>query len=168
MEIVLHLSPPVLSLTARFRPAHVCAGNARSASSAAKPLPRHGPLRPRAVVRADDGKQNLDTVPAVRGVLSWWLWQCFSYSDTTVSFKNQMFRTRSLSIQNRFWQWVPKAFPSSPGKAAENGLLPITRFWCQSAPSFFLQRLRSQRNGEGNGTPLQYSCLENPMDGEAW
>ena len=23
-------------------------------------------------------------------------------------------------------------------------------------------------NGEGNGTPLQYSGLENPMDGEAW
>jgi len=24
------------------------------------------------------------------------------------------------------------------------------------------------RIGEGNGTPLQYSCLENPMDGGAW
>ena len=23
-------------------------------------------------------------------------------------------------------------------------------------------------SGEGNGTPLQYSCLENPMDGEVW
>ena len=23
-------------------------------------------------------------------------------------------------------------------------------------------------SGEGNGTPLQYSCLENPIDGEAW
>ena len=23
-------------------------------------------------------------------------------------------------------------------------------------------------NGEGDGTPLQYSCLENPMDGGAW
>ena len=23
-------------------------------------------------------------------------------------------------------------------------------------------------NGEGNGTPIQYSCLENPMDGGAW
>ena len=23
-------------------------------------------------------------------------------------------------------------------------------------------------NGEGNGTPLQYSCLENPMEGGAW
>ena len=23
-------------------------------------------------------------------------------------------------------------------------------------------------SGEGNGTPLQYSCLENPIDGGAW
>ena len=23
-------------------------------------------------------------------------------------------------------------------------------------------------SGEGNGTSLQYSCLENPMQGEAW
>ena len=22
--------------------------------------------------------------------------------------------------------------------------------------------------GQGNGNPLQYSCLENPTDGEAW
>ena len=26
----------------------------------------------------------------------------------------------------------------------------------------------SKAHGEGNGTPLQYSCLENPMDGGAW
>ena len=30
----------------------------------------------------------------------------------------------------------------------------------------FTVTLRS--NGEGNGTPLQYSCLENPMDRDAW
>ena len=23
-------------------------------------------------------------------------------------------------------------------------------------------------HGEGNGNPLEYSCLENPTDGEAW
>ena len=23
-------------------------------------------------------------------------------------------------------------------------------------------------SGEGNGNPLQYSCLENPMDGRTW
>ena len=26
----------------------------------------------------------------------------------------------------------------------------------------------AKRDGEGNGTRLQYSCLENPMDGGAW
>jgi len=24
------------------------------------------------------------------------------------------------------------------------------------------------KKGEGDGIPLQYSCLENPMDGGAW
>ena len=28
--------------------------------------------------------------------------------------------------------------------------------------------LTRKQVGEGNGTPLQYSCLENPMDGGAW
>ena len=27
---------------------------------------------------------------------------------------------------------------------------------------------RIEVSGEGNGTLLQYSCLENPMDGGAW
>ena len=31
-----------------------------------------------------------------------------------------------------------------------------------------LQGLVVHSSGEGNGTPLQYSCLENPMDGRAW
>ena len=32
---------------------------------------------------------------------------------------------------------------------------------------YFIWRLITL-HGEGNGTPLQYSCLENPMDGGAW
>ena len=31
-----------------------------------------------------------------------------------------------------------------------------------------LCRLAHSFVGEGNGTPIQYSCLENPMDGGAW
>ena len=27
---------------------------------------------------------------------------------------------------------------------------------------------RERQIGEGNGNPLQYFCLENPMDGGAW
>ena len=32
----------------------------------------------------------------------------------------------------------------------------------------FKERNKEQLDGEGSGTPLQYSCLENPMDGGAW
>ena len=31
-----------------------------------------------------------------------------------------------------------------------------------------IQETWVQSLGEGNGTPLQHSCLENPMDGGAW
>ena len=34
--------------------------------------------------------------------------------------------------------------------------------------SFYFKHHLSVRSGEGNGIPLQYSCLENPMDGGAW
>ena len=34
--------------------------------------------------------------------------------------------------------------------------------------SFNLRAAKENVLGEGNGTPLQYSCLENPMDGGAW
>ena len=34
--------------------------------------------------------------------------------------------------------------------------------------SLFFNMLLRLVIGEGYGTPLQYSCLENPMDGGAW
>ena len=42
---------------------------------------------------------------------------------------------------------------------------------CLSVPHNIIRPLNmglKQPSGEGNGTPLQYSCLENPMDGGAW
>ena len=35
-------------------------------------------------------------------------------------------------------------------------------------PEMSLWSILSKRVGEGNGNPLQYSCLENPMGGGAW
>ena len=41
--------------------------------------------------------------------------------------------------------------------------------YCQRGCNFnFSQELLCYAFGEGNGNPLQYSCLENPMDGGAW
>ena len=39
----------------------------------------------------------------------------------------------------------------------------FTTYWIQ-----LLLCVPSRSGGEGNGTSLQYSCLENPMDGGAW
>ena len=33
---------------------------------------------------------------------------------------------------------------------------------------YFVIKVTAHQIGEGSGTPLQYSCLENPMDGGAW
>ena len=44
---------------------------------------------------------------------------------------------------------------------------PNSRIWFKSIPLIF-SNCSSFPIGEGSGTPLQYSCLENPMDGEAW
>ena len=47
---------------------------------------------------------------------------------------------------------VAKNPPANVGNARDTGLIP----GLQRSP------------GEGNGNPLQYSCLENPMDRGAW
>ena len=72
-------------------------------------------------------------------------------NDTGKESKEQYYQGRMNSF--RF-----KDFPGgSDGKASaynvgDPGLIP---------------RL-GRSSGEGNGNPLQYSCLENPMDGGAW
>ena len=40
--------------------------------------------------------------------------------------------------------------------------------WVEKKLYFYCIALSVPKIGEGNGTPLQYSCLENPMDGGAW
>ena len=46
-------------------------------------------------------------------------------------------------------------------------LAPLEEF-SLSTPGFFTLAGSEWQQGEGNGTLLQYSCLENPMDGGAW
>ena len=57
--------------------------------------------------------------------------------------------------------------------------LSCGQLWVGDSPDFVFQSTKVDLTffisgslglifGEGNGTPLQYSCLENPMDGGAW
>ena len=63
-----------------------------------------------------------------------------------------------------------KPWPRSWGQGTqESGSRspPSSCLWTLSTLSSEMGPL-SKGIREGNGTPLQYSCLENPMDGGAW
>ena len=59
--------------------------------------------------------------------------------------------------QRKFLWFLPRCPHSMVGKTS------LSNKWC---PVNWM--LIHKKNGKGNGTPLQYSCLENPMDGGAW
>ena len=56
-------------------------------------------------------------------------------------------------------QYLPYNHRNSQGEKNPN---------VSSLPSTFFKLVLVTQNGEGNGTPFQYSCLENPMDRGAW
>ena len=76
-------------------------------------------------------------------------------------------------LQARILEWV--AMPASRG-LSHPGIDPTSVVFHALARGFFttsttwdvLLVVAMFYNGEGNGTPLQYFCLENPMDGGAW
>ena len=78
------------------------------------------------------------------------------------------------------WQvWAKSllALDLSPVTSPENFLFPslLSQGWMFKAEAHSLQQNQiiiaatyEAAIGEGTGDPLQYSCLENPVDGEAW
>ena len=66
---------------------------------------------------------------------------------------NSEFNMKRLGI---FWAsqvaLVVKNLPANAGDIRDTGLVPGS----------------GRSPGEGHGNPFQYSCLENPMDREAW
>jgi len=48
----------------------------------------------------------------------------------------------------------------------KNSPCSLTEEWINKL--WYIIRILVGSKGEGNGTPLQYSCLENPLDGGAW
>ena len=66
----------------------------------------------------------------------------------------------------RKWQPTPVLLPGkipwteAPGRLQSLGSLRVGHDWVTSLSLSFI--------GEGNGNPLQCSCLENPRDGRAW
>ena len=97
---------------------------------------------------------------------------------------------RVFSNESTFHIWWPKDWSFSFSISPSNdysGLISFRIDWFGLAIQGTLKKLLQHDNskawvvwlsdlfmvqlshiGEGNGNPLQYSCLENPMDGGAW
>ena len=67
---------------------------------------------------------------------------------------------QQVSVSSRGHCWCLRRF-SLPSCTA-------SAFYCHLLVKLEIVHSKSQESGEGNGTPLQYSCLKNPMDRGAW
>ena len=74
---------------------------------------------------------------------------------------------RSSILAGRIpWTWFFQAGKNSWQSSEQNkGQTSLDVLRCCTPRKF---KVPTVPYGEGNGTPLQYSCLENPMDGGAW
>ena len=68
---------------------------------------------------------------------------------------------RSKKVRDAYSRKGKQSFAAFPLLKLEDSLEGFSWGWMGFASSKFL-------TGEGDGIPLQYSCLENPMDGGAW
>ena len=75
---------------------------------------------------------------------------------------------KEMSTHSSILAWkIP--WMEEPGRLQSMGLQRVGHNWATSLTHSLAWLVVSYSGfGEGNGIPLQYSCLENPMDGGAW
>ena len=108
----------------------------------------------------------------VDGQRSWWTTaHGVAKSQTQLSNWKTIYIMKNLlslaHILNTQSLWQPKLLPKFTTRSLgwfRNRHMTLHTITVQSEESLDLLF----DNGEGDGTPLQYSCLENPMDGGAW
>ena len=74
--------------------------------------------------------------------------------------KTQLWQAMAPDSGTLAWK-IP--WTEEPGRLPSMGSLGVGHDWATSLLLFLLSSV-----GEGNGNPLQCSCLENPRDGRAW
>ena len=99
------------------------------------------------------------------GVGCHFLLQCMKVKSQSEVFTFYIF---TLMHWRRKWQPIPLFLP---GESQGRGSLVGCHLW-GCTESDMTERLHIHFSlsciGEGNGNPLQCSCLENPRDGQAW
>ena len=97
-------------------------------------------------------------------------------SCTFTSDKKQTFEKVTDTDYSITYYWGPSASEFNEDvvikmKEAGFDIVPLQRFaydYEMNKTALDLLDFPGGSDGEGNGSPLHYSCLENPMDGGAW
>ena len=91
------------------------------------------------------------------------LWSCRQLTSccTSPGGKRELWVTHPL-----VWALIPLWGPH-PQDLSQTWLPPKSPTSCKTRDVGSIPGSR-RSSGEGSGSPLQYSCLENPMDGGAW
>ena len=88
------------------------------------------------------------------------LWEVTTLVNGTSIYTAAVIRNLGVILDTSFSSLTSSSFTNIDDSTSRI-YLPFITFYLlfhNSSPSY----------GEGNGTPLQYSCLENPIDGGAW
>ena len=94
-----------------------------------------------------------------------WKWKLLS----RVQLFATLWATQSMEFSRpEHWSGQPLPFPGDPGFLKEFPGGSDGKVSAYNAGDLGSNPGSGRSFGEGNGTPLQYSCLENPMDGGAW
>ena len=93
-------------------------------------------------------KQTIPALPWPKSRLLWLGMICYTVVDDS---------EKALATHSSTFAWkLPRM--EEPGRLQSMGSLRVGHDWVTSL----------SRTGEGNGNPLQFSCLENPRDGGVW
>ena len=93
--------------------------------------------------------------------------QTWSLSQCVISMK---MKVKQLSRVRLFVTPVDRSLPGSSDHGILQARIPewIAIYRLIYSNSYHPNKLISSLTGEGNGNPLQYSCLENPMNRGVW
>ena len=107
--------------------------------------------------------QSLQWIFMIDFLYDWLVWSPYCPSDSQESsLASQFESSNSLAFSLLY---VQLSYPyTTTGKTIALNIWTFVR----KVMSLLFNTLSRFVVGEGNGTPLQYSCLENPMDGGAW
>ena len=93
------------------------------------------------------------------------LWRCWNYNKGCITLAGAGFERTYLNFErsSTVVKMLSNSIECCRGSTHEGRINRCSKLHC-----FLILITAAATPGEGNGTPLQHSCLENPMDGGAW